>query len=117
MHHSRSTCRVLDALEAVNVTGIGMLRDQLGEFTKGLATGSRSAGWLLALRHWDGTPTDVEFGSLTDHLAPYARYRYKVDEAADSFLPSLSMFLHVPSTTSQHIAFELVQDGGSRKAE
>ena len=69
--HSATTRRDLDAMAMTVAAAQAHQAQCLREL---LRTGhSRGARWIVALRSWDNTPVTMNFGDLTETLAPCAR--------------------------------------------
>ena len=79
-HSTRNTCHVLDTLYAVAFASKALLVQMVKGFMELLTSGEKQAEWVLLMRAWDGTPTDVEFGELSHLLCPHARYHYRADK-------------------------------------
>ena len=79
-HSTRNTCHVLDTLYAVAFASKALLVQMVKGFMELLTSGEKQGEWVLIMRAWDGTPTDVEFGELSHLLCPHARYHYRPDK-------------------------------------
>ena len=74
-HHARETSHVMDALVATSEAAVSVQAALITEMQRSAA--ERGIKWVVNVRGADGTPQDVEFGTLTDVLAKHACYRYK----------------------------------------
>ncbi len=71
-HANRGTSHRLQSMAAT------VQAEQVSELLGSLSR--RCVPWLVCPRSWDSSPNKMEFGRLSEVLAPVARYAYKPDE-------------------------------------
>ena len=70
--HSATTRRGLDAMAMTVAAAQAQQAQCLRELLR--TSHARGVRWIVALRSWDSTPVAMNFGDLTETLAPCSRY-------------------------------------------